>query len=37
MNYNLFTENLANPALHFFVISVFNVYLKSNLEIHYNL
>lgn len=33
MNFNLLIENLTNPALLFFVLGVFAVYLKSDLEI----
>lgn len=36
MNYNLLLENLTNPALLFFVLGVFAVYLKSDLEIPQN-
>ena len=36
MNYNLLIENLTNPALLFFVLGVFAVYLKSDLEIPAN-
>lgn len=33
MNYNLLIDNLTNPALLFFVLGIFAVYLKSDLEI----
>jgi hypothetical protein len=33
MNYNLLLDNLTNPALLFFVLGIFAVYLKSDLEI----
>ena len=33
MNFNLLIENLTNPALLFFVLGVFAVYVKSDLEI----
>lgn len=33
MNFNLLLENLTNPALLFFVLGIFAVYLKSDLEI----
>jgi hypothetical protein len=33
MNFNLLIDNLTNPALLFFVLGVFAVYLKSDLEI----
>ncbi len=33
MNFNLLLDNLTNPALLFFVLGVFAVYLKSDLEI----
>ena len=36
MNLNLLIENLTNPALLFFVLGVFAVYLKSDLEIPTN-
>ncbi len=36
MNYNLLIDNLTNPALLFFVLGVFAVYLKSDLEIPEN-
>ncbi len=36
MNFNLLIENLTNPALLFFVLGVFAVYLKSDLEIPEN-
>lgn len=36
MNYNLLIENLTNPALLFFVLGMFAVYLKSDLEIPEN-
>ena len=37
MNCNLLTDNLTNPALLFFVLSIIAVYLKSDLEIPANL
>lgn len=33
MNFTLLVENLTNPALLFFVLGIFAVYLKSDLEI----
>lgn len=36
MNYNLLIDNLTNPALLFFVLGIFAVYLKSDLEIPEN-
>ena len=36
MNYNLLLDNLTNPALLFFVLGIFAVYLKSDLEIPEN-
>ena len=33
MNFNLLIENLTNPALLFFVLGIFAVYVKSDLEI----
>jgi hypothetical protein len=36
MNTNLLIENLTNPALLFFVLGIFAVYLKSDLEIPEN-
>lgn len=36
MNFNLLLENLTNPALLFFVLGIFAVYLKSDLEIPQN-
>jgi len=36
MNFNLLIDNLTNPALLFFVLGVFAVYLKSDLEIPAN-
>lgn len=33
MNFNLLLENLTNPALLFFALGIFAVYLKSDLEI----
>ena len=36
MNYNLLIENLTNPALLFFMLGIFAVYLKSDLEIPAN-
>lgn len=33
MNFSLLTESLTNPALLFFVLGIFSVYLKSDLEI----
>lgn len=36
MNYHLLLDNLTNPALLFFVLGVFSVYLKSDLEIPAN-
>ncbi len=36
MNFNLLIENLTNPALLFFVLGIFAVYLKSDLEIPAN-
>lgn len=33
MNFNLLIENLTNPALLFFMLGVFAVYVKSDLEI----
>ena len=36
MNLNLLTENLTNPALLFFVLGIFAVYVKSDLEIPEN-
>jgi hypothetical protein len=36
MNYNLLIDNLTNPALLFFVLGIFAVYLKSDLEIPAN-
>jgi hypothetical protein len=36
MNYNLLVDNLTNPALLFFVLGIFAVYLKSDLEIPAN-
>ncbi len=36
MNFNLLIDNLTNPALLFFVLVVFAVYLKSDLEIPEN-
>ena len=36
MNFNLLIDNLTNPALLFFVLGVFAVYLKSDLEIPEN-
>jgi uncharacterized protein len=36
VNYNLLVDNLTNPALLFFILGVFSVYLKSDLEIPAN-
>lgn len=36
MNSNLLLENLTNPALLFFVLGIFSVQLKSDLEIPQN-
>jgi hypothetical protein len=36
MNYNPLIENITNPALLFFVLGIFAVYLKSDLEIPEN-
>ena len=36
MNFNLLLDNLTNPALLFFVLGVFAVYVKSDLEIPAN-
>jgi uncharacterized protein len=36
MNFNLLIENLSNPALLFFVLGIFAVYLKSDLKIPAN-
>ncbi|MCF8427910.1 MAG: sodium-dependent bicarbonate transport family permease [Bacteroidia bacterium] len=36
MNFNLFLENLTNPALLFFILGILSVYLKSDLEIPAN-
>ncbi len=36
MNFNLLIENLTNPALLFFVLGIFAVYVKSDLEIPAN-
>ena len=36
MNYNLLTDNVTNPALLFFMLGIFAVYLKSDLEIPAN-
>ena len=33
MNYNLLIDNLTNPALLFFVLGIFAVYVKSDLKI----
>ncbi len=33
MNYNLLVDNLTNPALLFFALGIFAVYLKSDLQI----
>lgn len=36
MNFSLLIDNLTNPALLFFVLGIFSVYLKSDLEIPSN-
>ena len=36
MNFNLLLENLSNPALLFFVLGIFAVLVKSDLEIPAN-
>ncbi|MCX6206310.1 MAG: sodium-dependent bicarbonate transport family permease [Bacteroidetes bacterium] len=36
MNFSLLTENLTNPALLFFVLGIFAVYVKSDLQIPEN-
>lgn len=33
MDFTLISENLTNPALLFFVLGIFGVYLKSDLRI----